>query len=504
MAPAQRPGIPHEPRPLAGLTNSLDGPLFAVAPNGEIVSWDSQATELLGYTRDEVVGRSFFDLLVDAEGAEPTRQAMADALAGGEAWSQVRLRRSDGRTIEVRAQQMALHGTSRHPAVIVVRARDPEVDDHLQALFGTKQRRMALLDAADHLGLGLVVTMDEPVRGPVFSYVNAAACEILGRDLEDLVGTPIHEVVPQEAREQLTALRARTLAGDPGPAVIETEIKRPDGTTVPVEAGWGSGELDGAAATFAFFRDIRERRTALAEADRLRERTRRIDHLAAAGGVVSEIAQELHASITEAAATLHDHRSQLQHEGPIGQDADDLCRSLIDSLWRAQALVQRTGQDLADASTRRPAAQGTPRGLEHHVGRCLDRFERVRPTAVIERHLDPTPPVALREIALDQVVTHLLQNAAEAATTGARLTVRTHRTEEGAQLVVEDAGPGIPVEDLARVFEPFHTTREDALGLGLTMVRTLVEEAGGRVTIDRRTEGGTRVTVELPTREPDA
>lgn len=508
MSPAHRQAAPPAPRPLEGLTGSLDGPLFAVAPNGEIVSWDSQATELLGYTADEVMGRSFFDLIVDDDGHEPTRQTIAEALAGGEAWGSLRLRRSDGETVEVRTQQVALRGTSRHPAVVVVRARDPDLDHQLDTLFGSDQRQRALLEAADQLDLGLVVTVDDPDEGPVFAYVNDAAAELLDREIVDLVGTSIQAVLPPGASQQLNALRDRALEGELGTHVVETEIARPDGTLVPVEAGWGRGELDGAPATFAFFRDIRDRRIDAEEIEALQRRASRVGRLAATRGVIGAVAQELRASITEAAATLHAYRTEIgdRAEGAVEggrarQAADDLCRSVLDSLWRAEALVQRMGKSLSDVAEEIPTEATGSSPLHVCVGESLDAFEAAHPSVVVERHLAQTPAVGLRDIEVEHIVRQVLTNAVDAAEDHARITVRTQESPEGPRLIVEDQGAGIPPEGLDQILEPFFTTKEGALGLGLAMVETLVGEAGGSVEIDSRHGDGTTVTVTLPPAE---
>ena len=103
---------------------------------------------------------------------------------------------------------------------------------------------------------------------------------------------------------------------------------------------------------------------------------------------------------------------------------------------------------------------------------------------------------------LQRVVRNLLDNAARHASTKVAVELRT--TDDDVELTVDDDGPGIPVEDRARVFERF--TRLDdgrardagGLGLGLSMVKAITEHHGGTVTIDDAPMGGARVTVRIP------
>jgi signal transduction histidine kinase len=102
---------------------------------------------------------------------------------------------------------------------------------------------------------------------------------------------------------------------------------------------------------------------------------------------------------------------------------------------------------------------------------------------------------------LGQVLSNLVQNAIEAApeSTG-KVSVRG-RVEAGEVVVeIEDNGPGIDPAQKARIFEPFFTTKAPGrgMGLGLTIVRRVVQQSGGRVELDSELGKGTRFTVRLP------
>ena len=103
---------------------------------------------------------------------------------------------------------------------------------------------------------------------------------------------------------------------------------------------------------------------------------------------------------------------------------------------------------------------------------------------------------------LAQVLLHLLTNARTAMlrTPHKRLTLRTGEAQGQGFLQVEDTGKGISPEHLPRIFEPFFTTKDvwSNVGLGLSVVYRVVQEAGGRVEVQSQPGQGARFTVRLP------
>ena len=98
---------------------------------------------------------------------------------------------------------------------------------------------------------------------------------------------------------------------------------------------------------------------------------------------------------------------------------------------------------------------------------------------------------------LRQVLLNLVRNAAEASSPGTHIRVGWEAQGPTVAISVEDEGCGIPLEQREQVFEPFFTTKADGAGLGLSIVRHLVEQNGGRVSLDRADGGGCRFTVRL-------
>ncbi len=111
---------------------------------------------------------------------------------------------------------------------------------------------------------------------------------------------------------------------------------------------------------------------------------------------------------------------------------------------------------------------------------------------------DPLPqPLSYAE-PLRQALTNLLMNAAQAQGHQGRLRILVERREGRVLLAVADEGPGIPVEQRQRVFEPFWTTKHQGTGLGLSFVRRLAEASGGSARVAEVGPPGARLELDLP------
>ena len=103
---------------------------------------------------------------------------------------------------------------------------------------------------------------------------------------------------------------------------------------------------------------------------------------------------------------------------------------------------------------------------------------------------------------LRQVVMNLVDNAADASTRGAQVTVRATTADARIAIEVEDHGRGIGADDLPRIFDPFFTTRPDGTGLGLAICHKVVRAHGGDIQVRSTQGGGSTFTVLLPQSSP--
>jgi two-component system sensor histidine kinase HydH len=95
---------------------------------------------------------------------------------------------------------------------------------------------------------------------------------------------------------------------------------------------------------------------------------------------------------------------------------------------------------------------------------------------------------------------NLLRNAVEAADQEGRISIALHSRDDqrSAEIIIADNGPGIPTENLDKIFNPFFTTKDAGTGLGLAQVHRIIEAHGGCIRAENRPEGGARFSIELP------
>jgi signal transduction histidine kinase len=121
----------------------------------------------------------------------------------------------------------------------------------------------------------------------------------------------------------------------------------------------------------------------------------------------------------------------------------------------------------------------------------------------VVRDLDPeVPPVAMDARLVRQAVLNVAVNAVQAMPRGGRITLRTRRDGEDALLEIEDSGAGIPEEVRGRIFEPFFTTKASGTGLGLAVVKRIVEGHGGAVSVRSAPGAGTVFALRFPVGGP--
>lgn len=190
---------------------------------------------------------------------------------------------------------------------------------------------------------------------------------------------------------------------------------------------------------------------------------------------------------------LFEARGALEKSGT--HRGDDLLHNSAAAL----APLDRLGATLAAFTDDRPVQPGVD--LNASVDAVLDLLAaRSLAMPAIVRDYQLVPPLPETPARLHELLLHVLDNAVRASGAQGRVAIATRAADGAVEIAVTDSGAGIPDDVLPHVFEPFFTTRPDATGIGLAVVRRIVDERGGTIAI-RTTRGhGSTFTLTLPLR----
>jgi len=180
-------------------------------------------------------------------------------------------------------------------------------------------------------------------------------------------------------------------------------------------------------------------------------------------------------------------------------DFPETAPGAADIIGEVDRLERRVRQLLEFTRTEAPA----PRRLDpltlvnDTVGQQRQALERDRVDVTVQDDRTETRMVEVDPILMGQALTTVIVNAREALTKGGWLRIRLHDRGRRVCITFTDDGPGIPSDALARVGEPFFTTKAQGLGLGLAMARRIVERFDGALTIDNAAGAGVQVEIEM-------
>ncbi|HEY7412750.1 MAG TPA: MASE1 domain-containing protein [Vicinamibacteria bacterium] len=298
-----------------------------------------------------------------------------------------------------------------------------------------------------------------------------------------------------EAREGIR----RVLAGAPGVFDHEYTCAGPHGTrwfamsVVPLRRPEGGAVVG--------HTDVTEARSAEAEARVSREELAHFLRVSTVGELTTSLAHELNQPL--AAILANAQAALLSLEGAVNaEELREVLGDIADEGRRAGDLIRRIREML-----RKHAPERAPLSLNALVADAAGLLggDAVIRNVALRLDLDPRAPVVSADrVQIQQVVINLLLNALEAMDLGARtrreVVVRTLLASPHAQVSVEDTGPGLrdDAEGLARVFEPFYTTKPAGIGMGLAIARTILEAHEGTITAWNNADAGATFSFSLP------
>ncbi len=339
-----------------------------------------------------------------------------------------------------------------------------------------------------------MIVIDE--RGRISSF-SAAAERLFGYEESELLGANVSCLMPTPDRERHDAyLEHYCTTGEKRIIGIGRVVtgQRRDGTTFPLELSVGEAGKDGERIFTGFIRDLTEKERDELKLKELQAELVHVSRLSAMGTMASTLAHELNQPLTAVANYLEESRDMLE------EAADENAIIMRDALaeaanetFRAGDIVRRLREFVAKGEVDKRVEQ-LP-GLIEDAGRLALTGARENGVRALF-NLDPlATPVLVDRVQIQQVLLNLMRNAVEAtAQSQVRdLTVGTRLRPDGyVEVTVHDTGPGIAPDIRPRLFEAFVSGKQEGMGLGLSICRTIVEAHGGRIWAEHPDTGGSR------------
>lgn len=219
---------------------------------------------------------------------------------------------------------------------------------------------------------------------------------------------------------------------------------------------------------------------------------------------IGTVAHELRAPLAAIESYLSAYLSNA-----AGPDPETNRRMLERAKVRSHALIDLVGDLLqyVRLESDRAPEKAAPLDLSGIIVNTAELFRHQAQERSIQMSIDlpdRLPPIEGRSSEMEQLFTNLISNAIKYNKDGGKVTIRAEKGEKDLCIIVSDTGIGIGEEGLPRIFDEFYresrpeTRYTTGTGLGLTLVRKIVETHSGRVKVESKIDAGTTFVVELP------
>ncbi len=322
-----------------------------------------------------------------------------------------------------------------------------------------------------------------------------AAERLFGWKADEAIGQNVSMLMPSPYRESHDAYLERyRVTGERRIIGIGRIVvgRRRDGSTFPMELEVGEMKAAGKRAFTGFIRDLTERQDADRRLQELQSELLHVARLSDMGQMASALAHELNQPLTAVANWMTAARRTLRTQAPDAPPTvAEFMDKAIDQAERAGEIIRRLRNFVERGETERDA-EDINKVVEEAAALAMvgAKESGVRASFDFTAGL---PQVWIDKIQVQQVVINLVRNAIEAMAESPRrqLSVSTALADDGAvEVSIVDTGPGLSADVAARLFQPFTTTKDKGMGLGLSISRSIIDNMGGRLRASPNPEGG--------------
>lgn len=350
-----------------------------------------------------------------------------------------------------------------------------------------------------------IIVIDE--MGIILSF-SAAAEKMFGYAESEVVGENVSMLMPSPDRERhdgyLRNYRDTGVRKIIGIGRVTTARHR-DGNTFPIELSVGEAWVEGQRVFTGFVHDITERQEAQLRFRDLQSELAHVGRISEMGTLASSLAHELNQPLT-AIASYCEGAAELLSRQPAADDlemAREALKEAAGQAVRAGEIVRRMRDFMTHGETERRIESLSALMTEATALALVGSREH---GIDVQVNLDSKADlVFVDRVQIQQVLFNLVRNAMEAMLDSpTRALMITASAEQGfVTLSVEDTGSGVSETVAPQLFQPFITSKQTGMGIGLSICRTIVEAHGGRIWFEPGGDGGTIFRFTLPLAEVD-
>jgi two-component system sensor kinase FixL len=472
--------------------------IYMLDPLGRVTIWNRGAERIKGWTQSDVVGKHFsiFYPPDDVAAGKPQIDLDRASEAGRFEEDSWRLRKN-GSEFLASVTMTALYdnaGALRGFGKVIRDITDQRAaeaalerrEQHLRSILETVPDAMIVIDAEGRM-----------------SSFSAAAERLFGYAEADVVGRNVRMLMPDPDRRRHDSYLSDYLATGERKVIGQVRLvtgRRRNGETFPLELAVGETRSGDQRIFTGFIRDLTDRRRDELRFQELQSELIHVSRLSAMGTMASTLAHELNQPLTAITNYLEATRDMLA--APEAETID-LVRTALDQAAGQSVRAGQIVRSLRDFVARGDVEQ-QPEPLNDLVREAAKLGligAREAGVEVVMSLSAETDTVRADRVQIQQVLVNLIRNALQAMATvqDSVLTVATMPEAEGCiQVTVADTGTGIAPEIADRLFQAFASTKDEGMGLGLSICRTIIEAHSGRIWMTPVEGGGTAFHFTLP------
>jgi len=345
-----------------------------------------------------------------------------------------------------------------------------------------------------------IVIIDE--RGRIQTF-NQAATELFGYPADAVIGKSINMLMTDADATRHDGYLSNYLAT--GKASIigvgrELLARTAEGKNVPIYLAVSDIRLDGRRRFAGIIRNLTEQHAAREALASQREKLAHVGRLSTMGEMTASIAHEINQPLTAISMYAQASIKLMEREGSEQKIKDALEKLNTQSL-RAGAVIERI--------QRFARAQETSKELVEVNELVIDLLKlagsdaRMHNIELVLDLADELPILFADPVQLQQVILNLIRNGIDAMNeigcrNGRTITLQTRLIGEDVEVLVSDQGSGVAEDQTELLFTPFHTTKKEGMGMGLSICRSIISEHGGELRYRNNTGAGASFYFKLP------